>query len=302
MQAHCKGGGQESLINSFCFLFLFVIKLIPDIGTVHKVYINSRSYNSRMESWIHNIEKVKLKNPILIEGLPGIGNVGRVATGYLINQLKMKKFAELYSPHFLPLVLVHENSEVHVLNLEFHYMKGKSRDIIVLTGDTQSISPEGHYEICSKIIDFADSLGVKEIITLGGFSEGKSTNKPSVLAAVNNKDLIKKYKKFDIDFGKKHQVGTIIGASGLLLGLAKPKKIDGICLLGETTGMPILTDPNAADAVLHVLVKMLNMKLDFTMLEKSVILIQEKIKKSDGMHRKMLEQLSGKEEPVRYIG
>ena len=254
-----------------------------------------------MESWIHNLEKVKLKNPILIEGLPGIGNVGRVATGYLINQLKMKKFAELYSPHFLPLVLVHENSEVHVLNLEFYCMKGK-RDLIVLTGDTQSISPEGHYEICSKIIEFAESLGVKEIITLGGFSEGKTTSKPAIVGAVNNKEMIKKYKKFDIDFCKKHQVGTIVGASGLLLGLAKTKKIDGICLLGETTGMPMLTDPNAADAILHVLVKILNLKLDFTMLEKSIIQMQERIKKSDGLHRKMLEQLSGKEEPVRYIG
>ncbi|MBI4162860.1 MAG: proteasome assembly chaperone family protein [Candidatus Aenigmarchaeota archaeon] len=254
-----------------------------------------------MESWIHVSEKVKLKNPILIEGLPGIGNVGRVATGYLINQLKMKKFAELYSPHFLPLVLVHENSEVHVLNLEFHYMKGK-RDIVVLTGDTQSISPEGHYEICSKIVEFAETLGIKEIITLGGFSEGKSMSKPAVLAAVNNKEMIKKYKKFDIDFGKKHQVGTIIGASGLLLGLAKPKKIDGICLLGETSGMPMLTDPNAADAILHILVKILGIKLDFTMLEKSIVEMQERIKKSDGLHKRMLEQLGAKEEPVRYIG
>ncbi len=255
-----------------------------------------------MESWIHLLEKVKLKSPILIEGLPGIGNVGRVATGYMINQLKMKKFAELYSPHFLPLVLVHENSEVHVLNLEFFYMKGKGHDIVVLTGDTQSISPEGHYEICSKAIDFAVSLGVKEIITLGGFSEGKSPTKPAVLGVVNNKEMTKKYGKFGIDFSKKHQVGTIVGASGLLLGLAKPKKINGICLLGETSGIPMLTDPNAADAVLHVLTKMLNLKLSFTMLENSIVEMQEQIKKTDIFHKKMLEQLSGKEEPVRYIG
>lgn len=45
--------------------------------------------------------KIELDNPILIEGLPGLGIVGKISTRYLIKQLKTKKLAELYSPHFL---------------------------------------------------------------------------------------------------------------------------------------------------------------------------------------------------------
>ena len=51
-------------------------------------------------------KKVKLHNPILLVGLPGIGNVGSLVVQYLIQQLNAKEFAELYSHHFPYMVIV----------------------------------------------------------------------------------------------------------------------------------------------------------------------------------------------------
>ena len=42
-------------------------------------------------------DKPKLNNAILIEGLPGIGNVGKLAVSHLINVLNAKKSLEIYS-------------------------------------------------------------------------------------------------------------------------------------------------------------------------------------------------------------
>lgn len=42
----------------------------------------------------------KLTNPLLIEGLPGIGNVGKLAVEHLIDTINAKKFAEIYSKDF----------------------------------------------------------------------------------------------------------------------------------------------------------------------------------------------------------
>jgi len=54
---------------------------------------------------IKKIKKMpKLTNPILIEGLPGIGNVGKLAVEHLIDTIKAKKFAEIYSKDFPPQV------------------------------------------------------------------------------------------------------------------------------------------------------------------------------------------------------
>ncbi len=255
-----------------------------------------------METTISVLEKVKLKKPVLVEGLPGIGNVGRVATGYLVNELKMKKFAELYSPYFLPLVIIQDDSVASVLKCEFYYCRGKENDIIVLTGDTQSISPEGHYDVCEKILDFAEKLGVKQIITLGGFAEGRMIEEPKVIGAVTDKKLIKAYENLNIDFGKQHPIGTIVGASGLLIGLGRIRGMPGICLMGETLGLPMITDPKAADKVLQALSKMLKIKLELGKLEKTIKEMEEKIKKTEKMHKKILQELPKTKEDIKYIG
>ncbi len=254
-----------------------------------------------MRTEIKVLQNIKMKKPILIEGLPGIGNVGRVAAGYLASEMKMKKFAELYSRHFLPLVVMHDNSVVSMLKCEFYYLKRKTQDLVVLTGDTQSISPEGHYEVCSTALDFAEKLGVKEMITLGGFAEAKEVQDPRVIGAVTDKALLKKYEKYDIDFGRNHKITTIVGASGMLLGLGKLRGMDGLCLMGETFELPLLTDPKAADKILQILKKMLNLNMDLTKLENTIKEMEEKIKKTEGVYKKMLQQMP-KDEQVKYIG
>lgn len=259
---------------------------------------------------IRILNKPKLKNPILVEGLPGIGNVGRVSVGYMISELKAKKFAEMHSPHFLPLVVLDNNSNTRLLKGEFFYVKaskgkkGKSkRDIIFLTGDSQSISPNGHYEICGKILDFAEKFGVKEIITIGGYATGKQPEKPRVIAAVNSPKLMKKYK--DLDFQKDHKIGTIVGASGLLIGLGEARGMEGLCLMGETMGFPIvITDPKSAESVLDIVLKILGVRIDMNRLEKSVKDMEESIKKTEEIHRSMMVPMKPQKEKesTQYIG
>ncbi|MFA6679764.1 MAG: PAC2 family protein, partial [Candidatus Methanomethylophilaceae archaeon] len=52
------------------------------------------------------ISKPVLKRPILIEGLPGIGNVGKITADFLASSLNAEKFASIYSEHFPPQVML----------------------------------------------------------------------------------------------------------------------------------------------------------------------------------------------------
>lgn len=255
-------------------------------------------------------EKPKLRNPVLIEGLPGIGNVGRIAAGYLAEELNAKKFAELYSPHFMPFVLLHQSSEIHMLKNEFYYWRAKEknqRDLIILIGDSQSVDPIGHFEIVETALDFIEKFGVKEIITLAGLTIGKIVEKPKVVGVVNDKQLIEIYKDCGIDFKAGSKIGTIVGASGLFLGLGKARGMKGICLLGQTTGFPIIPDPHSAEALLRVLMKILNVKIDMSRLKKKVEEMKEFVKKVEDVQRRALQQLMKKakkpeEKELRYIG
>ena len=263
-----------------------------------------------MTTKIIELKKPKLKNPVFIEGLPGVGNVGRIAAGYLIEQLKAVKFAELISSHFMPFVLIPQGSTVHMLKNEFYYWKAKNkkqRDLIILIGDSQSVDTEGHYEIVDEILKYLKKLKVKDIFSLAGLSIGVSTEKPKVVGAVNNPELEKKLKKYSIDFDTSKRVGTIVGAAGLFLGLGKYYGMNAVCLLGETSGMPLIPDPKSSEVILKVLSKILNLKIDTSKLEQKVKEMRDFMKKVEGMQRKIYQQLTPKpkeaeRERLTYIG
>jgi len=264
---------------------------------------------------IQVLEKIpKLRNAVLIEGLPGVGNIGRVAVGYLQEELKAKKFAELYSEWFFPFVMLHKKYKIHLLKNEFYYYKAKNkgqRDIVMLIGDCQSLSPQGHYEVCEKILDFAEKIGVTEIITIGGLATGVLEGPTKVIGAVTDEKILEKYKKYDIDFDAGDKVGYIVGAVGLLLGLWKQRGKDGLCLLGQTAGFPIVTDPKAAENVLKVLTKILNLSIDMKKLDAKVKEMESFIKKVEALQKRALMEIAKSEEgakeqkgeeQTRYIG
>ncbi len=262
-------------------------------------------------------EKPSLKNPILVVGLPGIGNVGRMAVGYLVHELKAKKFAELYSPYFFHFVMLYEEV-VHVLRNEFYYYKGKERDVVFLIGDCQAFDPRGHYEVAGKILDFAKEVGCGEVITIGGFATGKiqiegeaakrpssGARKPKVMGATSDAKVSKDYEKYGIDFRIGGEVGTIVGATGLLVGLSRLHGMKGMCLLGETSGFPIITDPNAAEAVITILQKIIGTNANVSKLHEKVKEMHEFLKKMEDLQREAIEQMKPKPkkpDELRYIG
>lgn len=67
------------------------------------------------ETFIRELAKVELNNPVLIEGLPGLGLVGKIAIRFLAKQLKAERLAYLYSPHFPYFVLVGKKGSVRLL-------------------------------------------------------------------------------------------------------------------------------------------------------------------------------------------
>jgi uncharacterized protein (TIGR00162 family) len=253
-------------------------------------------------------EKPKLKDPIFIEGLPGVGNVGRVAAGYLVEELKAKKFAELISSHFMPIAVIPKGSQVEMIKAEFFYWKAKNKnqnDLIIMIGDSQSADPEGHYEIVEEVLRFLKQLGVKEIFALGGLNIGIPTERPKVVGAVNDVSLEKKYQKYNIVFDTSQRVGSIVGAAGLFVALAKYYDIPATCLLGETSGMPFLPDPKSAEAVLKVLSDILNLKIDTTKLEKRIKEMKEFMRRVEAMQSQLLRSHlppTEKKEELSYIG
>jgi uncharacterized protein len=218
------------------------------------------------ETYIREFIEIHPNNPILIEGLPGLGLVGKIALRYLIKQLKAKKIAYLYSPHFPYFVLVNKKGNVRLLRGAFYYYQNpKGNDILLFTGDSQSQTIEGQYEIADRMLDFSEKHGVKTIATIGGYRM-EPKEKPKVFIAATSQEVLNKALQGGATLSASGS--PIVGTAGLILGLAKFKKIDALCLLGETRGY--LPDPQAAKSVLEVLTSTFNFDLDLAGLNEEI--------------------------------
>jgi len=218
------------------------------------------------ETYIREFTEIHPNNPILIEGLPGLGLVGKIALRYLIKQLKAKKIAYLYSPHFPYFVLVNKKGNVRLLRGAFYYYQNpKGNDILLFTGDSQSQTIEGQYEIADRMLDFSEKHGVKTIATIGGYRM-EPKEKPKVFIAATSQEVLNKALQGGATLSASGS--PIVGTAGLILGLAKFKKIDALCLLGETRGY--LPDPQAAKSVLEVLTSTFNFDLDLAGLNEEI--------------------------------
>src|SRR5256885_4158286 len=164
----------------------------------------------------------KLDDPIFIEGLPGIGNVGKLAAEHLKDELKAVKFAEIFSKYFPPQVLVQEDGQVKLVNNEMHYVKrGAGKDLVLITGDYQGLTPEGQYELSDFILRELKKLGVRRVFTLGGYWMGRIVTKPRVLGAATGIDLVKEMEKYGGGFSRGEPCAGGVWPRGLLPRLGR---------------------------------------------------------------------------------
>ena len=214
-------------------------------------------------------KKVKLNNPVLLVGLPGIGNVGNLVAEHLKNELKAKKFATLYSPNFPFQVLMQKNGSFRLVSNRFYYCKGQKgkRDLVILLGDVQPMTSEGQYDVNERIVEFFQKLGGNTIYTIGGYNLGSNqyVKAPRVFGVGTGASMVAYLKKQGVVTPLSN--GTPIwGSAGMIVAFSKKHGLDAACIMGETGMLDV--DANSAKAVLQVLSKMLGLGIDLKNIEK----------------------------------
>lgn len=212
-----------------------------------------------MESIVKYDSKPVLRDPVLIEALPGIGNVGKIAGDFIAESLKPTRFARVFSMNFPPQVNPDQDCVVHMACNELWYAKAPDgQDIVFLRGDYQGSTPEGQFILAQDIMEIMMSYGVSKVITLGGYGTGQMVDDPHVYGALSRKELRDGLEALGVVFNPGEPQAGIVGAAGLLIGMSQINGIDGICLMGETSGF--FEDHKSAMAVVKVLLKIFGME------------------------------------------
>ncbi len=241
-------------------------------------------------------EKPQLNDPILIEGLPGIGFVANIAALHLIKELKAVKFAQIFSSSFQDFAITTEDGGARTPINELYYAKcgeGK-RDIIIWYGNTQALTTVGQYELVGKVLDICQDLGCKFVISIGGFKKDEVQPVPAVYSTATDLETMQQA----LDLGTKVMVGHVFGIAGLSVGLARIRDLKGFSLLVDTLGMN--PDVNAAEHALILLGKYLNINIDMSGIEVSGEEIK-KILESFGIIRSITEEKKKEEQQLRWF-
>lgn len=247
-------------------------------------------------------KKPRLKKAIFIEGLPGIGNVGKVVIDFIVDELNAKKVYEITSNTFPHSVFVNEDNLVELPKIEIFYKRANGNDLLLMSGDVQPIDEVSSYEFSEKILDLLEGFNVKEIITLGGIGLGEIPKKPKIYCTGNTRRIIEKYKSKKVHDKLYGIVGPIVGISGLLLGLASKRKIDAVALLAETYGHPMYLGVKGAREVLNVLNDKLKLNIDVNKLEKEIAYIEKQILKRTEELSNVSKKGLKKGGEISYIG
>ncbi|MFH1400073.1 MAG: PAC2 family protein [Nanoarchaeota archaeon] len=249
---------------------------------------------------VTRVKQVNAKDVICVEGLPGIGNVGKIAVDIIIDELKPVKVASFFSNSLPNSVFVNERGLVDLPAIEMYHKRIAKKDFFFLSGDVQPVDEEASYELTDALLDFLVSYSCREIVTLGGIGLSEVPSDPKVFCTGNNLGLVRSFREHGARTNVYGVVGPIIGLSGLLLGLGKRRRIPAAGLLCETYGHPLYIGLSGAHRLLQILNSKYGFRVPLADLETEMAQMLELDQKSGGTSKISKKLLKYKD--INYIG
>ncbi|VVB88438.1 PAC2 family protein [uncultured archaeon] len=194
-------------------------------------------------------EPIKSKNPIVIEGFPGIGLVGNITCQHVIEELEMKYIGSIDSRYFPPLAVLFNG----IIYMPVRIYEAAKKDIVVVISDIP-IHPTASYDISKALVDWMQKINAKNIVSIAGIAT--TTGERRVFGGATNNEMLERIK----DKTEIFQVGTISGISGSIMTECFLRNLPAVRLLGETPGPN--PDPRAAVEVINVLNKIFDLSIN----------------------------------------
>jgi uncharacterized protein len=193
--------------------------------------------------------KPRSSNPVIVEGFPGIGLVGSIASQQIIHELDMEYIGAIKSRHFPPVAMLLEGR----VNLPVRIYESAKNELIVVVSDIP-IHPTIAYIVSKSLIDWAVSINAREVVSVAGIP--LEAEKHIVFGAATTKERVENIGKLVEIF----QMGTISGIAGSIVTECASRNFPAISLLGSTRSPN--PDPLAAVAVIQVLNDLYNLSID----------------------------------------
>lgn len=239
-----------------------------------------------------------LHNPWLVAVWPGMGHVALNGGYYLLSKLHMSFVAEFAPRELFEMEHVEvQNGLIKLGRLpqsRFFVWRDPEgqRDIVVFIGEAQPAV--GKHAFCTKLIEFARTLGVERVFTFAAMATGMHPKRPPrTFGAATDQEGVDEIRRLELEVLEDGQIG---GLNGVLLGVAAEQGLRGSCLLGEVPHMFAQWPyPRAARAVLDAFTTITGISVDFTELDEQAEAVEEKLDEILTQVGAAIEQVQGEQ-------
>ena len=229
--------------------------------------------------------KKEVKGATIIEGFPGFGLIGSIASEFLIEHLKCDFIGAHWFEKLPATVAVHDGKIIKPLNI-YH---NEERNLMIV--HAISGGPGIEWDISDFILKLAQKVEAKEIVSLEGVGAMQSDD-PKVYHVATAPDKKEHLKSLDIQELKE---GIIVGVtSALMMKCTMPM----VAFFAETHSE--LPDSKAAAKVIEALNKYLDLHIDPQPLLEQAQKFEEKLNKIISQGTQTQEELRKKQ--LNYVG
>ncbi len=264
-------------------------------------------------------KKPKLHSPILIACWPGIGNIGIIAVDTLRRMLGAEELGEIEPwDFFYPRKVIIKDGELRALEFpinKFYFKKTAKKDLLFFIGEEQPsdggrVYAEGTkaYRMANLVLDVALKFGCQRVYTSGAaVAPIHHTTRSRVWAVPNSDALIDEVRSYEntvlmSDIEGRGGQGNITGLNGLLLGVAKKRGLEAICVTGEIPiyihGFPI-PYPKGSKSVLRVLSAALGIDVDMQEIDG---LVEQGERDIDSVYQRLPSEIKEQLDKLKQAG
>lgn len=238
--------------------------------------------------------KPYLRNPTMIAVWPGMGYLAKTSGDYLRRRLNATLFAEI---RCFQNAIIYKDSLVELPYLSHRFYSAPKYDLIICVGDSQPSIPEEGYRLAKLIIKLAERFNVKRIYTLAAYPSDYH-EEPQVYGVISNDRLRKTLLDHNVHLIEGE--GAVNGLNGVLIGVAKKKGIEGVCLMAEIKYANV-PQHLSSKAVLERLASILGIEIDTSFLEKRARKVEDSIRRQFKLNKEFEDEDNRSGNEFRYI-
>lgn len=207
-----------------------------------------------------DVSKFKPK-PILFVGLPGIGNVGKIAADFLVSRFKATAVVDIFSLSFPHSAFMNQDGTVRRPTMGLYQFTKNRQNFVVMAGDLQPLNTTECYELTKLVFELMGDIQL--VTTFGGIGVEDLTDPLRVGFVGTTKDVLTKYKKaYGVNNFTPGSIGPIVGTAGTFLTEAKARGIDATCIATDTYNKPLYLGINGSIQILKVINKAYSLGID----------------------------------------